>query len=199
VNGGSSATGGLSGSLVCFERDERPRERAGEAAAELWLALSQRAQSVETLAVGQIETPNAWRPGAGDLTPDRGAAVGSGSDTPDSAGVERMTLLVDGGELGELSVTLDRHEGALSVVIGLENSRFVSSVLPDARALRLALEGAGLNVHALSVVTTSEVGTVLAQRRLSPSGQKPTAEQTSSEEQPEQANKRAHKRLTLIG
>jgi flagellar hook-length control protein FliK len=199
VNGGGASAGGLGGATRAFGQGEEPRQRAGEAAAELWLALSQRASRVETLPTGQIETPSAWRGSAGDLTPRTAAAGAAGGAQAEAPAAERLTLRVDGGELGEIEVTLDRQGGALSVVIGLENGRLVSSVLPDALALRSALEGAGLNVHALSVVPTSEVGTVLAQRRLSPSGPKLPAQQESAEQNPEQAQKQKHKRLTLIG
>jgi len=48
------------------------------------------------------------------------------------------------------------------------------------------------------VVQASEVGTVLAQRRLSPSGPKPAAPR-GTEQDPEADRKRKHKRLTLIG
>jgi flagellar hook-length control protein FliK len=199
VNGTGASAGGLgSATLTGTFRDEASQQRAGEAAAELWLALSQRASSVQSLPADQIETPSAWRGSAGDLTPPSAAARAAGGAPADAAALERLTLHVDGGELGEVQVTLDRQGGALRVVIGLENGSMVRSVLPDARALRSALESAGLNVHALSVVPTSEVGTVLAQRRLSPSGQK-QAEPASSGHDPQQAQKSKHKRLTLIG
>lgn len=203
MNSGGTSAGGLNGAGRTFEREE-PRERAGEAAAALWLTLSQRAESVQRLplelpAGAQNETPSAWRGSAGDLTPAKAAAASQDGKTTAPASVERLTLRVDGGDLGEVQVTLDRKEGALNVVIGLEKGHLVGSVLPDARALRLALEGAGLNVHNLSVVPTSEVGTVLAQRRLSPSGQKPTANPNGAEPHPESTQRHSRKRLTLIG
>lgn len=203
MNSGGTSAGGLSGAGRNIERAE-PRERAGEAAAALWLALSQRADSVQRLPLelpnaAQTGTPSAWRGSAGDLTPGAPSASSSTVASADSPTGERLTLRVDGGELGEVEVTLDREQGALRVVIGLQNSRLLGSVLPDARALRTALESAGLNVHTLSVVPTSEVGTVLAQRRLSPSGQKPAAAPSGSERQPEPAQRDKHKRLTLIG
>jgi hypothetical protein len=203
VNSGGASAGGLRGAGRTTEREE-PRERAGEAAAALWLSLSQRAESVQRLplelpADSQNETPSAWRGSAGDLTPARGAAPAQDVEPSNSPAAERLTLRVDGGELGEVEVTLDRKDGALNVVIGLEKGHLVSQVLPDARALRQALEGAGLNVHNLSVVPTSEVGTVLAQRRLSPSGQKPAADQGASRGHPESAQRHTRKRLTLIG
>jgi flagellar hook-length control protein FliK len=165
----------------------------------LWLALSQRAVVAQVKVADQIETPSAWHSSAGEMTPGpSGASAPSGSPVAETT-PERMTLRVDGGELGELSVTLDRESGELRVVIGLENQRAVGSVLPEASALRHALEGAGVSVQSLSVVTQAEVGTVLAQRRLNPSGQKPGTEHEGSERDPEADRKRHQKRLKLIG
>jgi hypothetical protein len=79
----------------------------------------------------------------------------------------------------------------------MENQQLVGSVLPDAAALKSALEGAGVNLQSLNVVPKTEVGTVLAQRRLSPTGQNAATDSTAQSD-PE-ARKRTHKRLTLIG
>ena len=86
----------------------------------------------------------------------------------------------------------------MRVVIGMENQHLVGSLLPDTAALRAALENAGITVQSLNVVPQSEVGTVLAQRRVSSSEQKADA-QSSADQPPETAKKRTHKRLTLIG
>jgi flagellar hook-length control protein FliK len=198
VNSGGASAGGLNGPTQKLERDETLRERDGEAAAALWLALAQQVTTAQSLPLGESEPTSAWRASAGDMTPGGGALSASGDAPADPSASERMVLRVDGGSLGELSVTLDRKDGALSVVIGMENQHLVSSVLPDAHALRAALEGVGITVQSLNVVPASEVGTVLAQRRLNLSGPKPAAHE-SAEQDPEQARKRTHKRLTLIG
>jgi flagellar hook-length control protein FliK len=198
VNSGGASAGGLNGAARVVERDETRHERDGEAAAALWVALAQQVTSAQALPLASSETTNAWHPSAGDMTPATSASLGSGGAPADANAPERMVLRVDGGALGELEVTLDRKDGALSVVIGMENQHLVSSVLPDAHALRSALEGVGITVQSLNVVQASEVGTVLAQRRLSPSGPKPIAPQ-GSEHDPEADRKRKHKRLTLIG
>jgi hypothetical protein len=202
VNSGSGASaGGLRGATVPLEREDISREREGEEAAALWVALAQQVTSAQTLPLGAAEVsdpPSAWHPSAGDLTPALAGALAAGGAPADDSVSERLVLRVDGGSLGELEVTLDRKDGALSVVIGMENQHLVSSILPDARALRSALEGVGITVQALNVVPASEVGTVLAQRRLSLSGTKPVAEH-GAERDPEKAQKRNHKRLTLIG
>jgi flagellar hook-length control protein FliK len=200
VNSSGTSPGGLRGAMLPLERgDEEARhERDGEQAASLWVALAQQVTTVQVLPLGEIEPTNAWHPSAGVLTPSEGASGASEAAPAEPSKVDRMTLRVDGGALGELEVTLERQGGALQVVIGMENQQLVGSVLPDASALRSALEAAGVNLQSLNVVTKAEVGTVLAQRRLSLSGQETAAEQ-SSETDPEKTQKRSSKRLTLIG
>jgi hypothetical protein len=201
---GGATAGGFSRTSTSIERDESARERRGETAAALWVALAERVQCApQPLPLGEIEPatapPNAWRASAGDLTPHVATAGSSGDAPADPTATERLTLRVDGGQMGEVSVTLERQDGALRVVIGLENEGFVHSVAPDARALRSALEGAGLSVHSLNIVPSSEVGTVLAQRRTSPSGPKPATDPQGSEQQNPETQKRNQKRLQLIG
>jgi len=196
---GGAASGGLRGASLSLERDDAGRPRDGEQAAQLWVALAQQVTSAQRLPLsGESQPPTAWRPSAGDLTPARSAPGSSGGAPAESPRVDRLTLRVDGGALGELEVTLDRQDGQLRVVIGLENQQLVGSVLPDAAALKSALEGAGVNLQSLNVVPKTEVGTVLAQRRSSPSGQNAVGDQPA-EADPEQARRRTHKRLTLIG
>jgi flagellar hook-length control protein FliK len=197
VNSGGASAGGLNGATRVLEREETRHDRDGEAAAALWVALAQQVTRAQALPLASSETTSAWHPSAGDMTPVTVATAGAGDAPADPRAPERMVLRVDGGALGELEVTLDRKDGALSVVIGMENQHLVGSVLPDAHALRSALEGVGITVQSLNVVQASEVGTVLAQRRLSPSGTKPAPQ--GSEQDPEADRKRKHKRLNMIG
>ena len=198
MNSGGASAGGLNGAPRVFERDEARHERDGEAAAALWIGLAQQVTRAQALPEASTEPTSAWHPSAGDLTPGSATALASGGAPADAKAPERMVLRVDGGALGELEVTLDRQGGALRVVIGMENQHLVNSVLPDASALRRALEGVGINVQSLNVVQASEVGTVLAQRRLTPSGPKPAAPHSAAQD-PEADPQRKHKRLTLIG
>ena len=202
MNSGGAAPGGSNVAPRVLQREEAPRDRDGEAAAALWVALAQQVNNARALPLPSTEAPSAppsaWHPSAEDLTPGGVMAPTAGGASAEANASERMVLRVDGGALGELEVTLDRQGGELRVVIGMENQHLVSSVLPDARALRTALEGVGLTVQSLNVVTASEVGTVLAQRRGSPSGSKAAAAQ-GSEQAPETDPKRDRKRLKLIG
>jgi flagellar hook-length control protein FliK len=199
---GGASTGGLNGATRVLEREESRHDRDGEAAAALWVALAQQVTTAQALPSASTEEqsapPSAWHPSAGDLTPGSVMAPTAGGAPADASASQRLVLRVDGGALGELEVTLDRKDGQLNVVIGMENQHLVGSMLPDASALRTALEGAGISVQSLNVVLASEVGTVLAQRRLSLSGTKPSAQQ-GAEQNPETDRKRNHKRLTLIG
>lgn len=202
MNGGGTSAGlsGASLQQASEPREETARERDGEQAAALWVALAQQLGAAERLplAVSAGQPTSAWHPSAGDMTLARGVAPAAGDAPLDPKPAERMTLRVDGGALGELEVTLDRQDGGLRVVIGMENQGLVGAVLPDAATLRSALQSAGITVQSLNVVPQSEVGTVLAQRRPSPSGQKSDAE-AGAEADREKAQKRTHKRLTLIG
>ncbi len=200
MSGSSGASaGGLSRAAGPIAREDEQLERRGEAAAALWVALAERVHAPNPLPVGEVEPPNAWRPSAGDLTPHSGSVGASTGGESEAKAPERLTLRVDGGHLGELSVTLDREGDALRVVIGLQNERDIGEIVPDARALRSALESAGLSVHTLNIVQASQVGTVLAQRRSNPSAPKqPTDPQGSAQHGPE-TQKRDQKRLQLIG
>jgi flagellar hook-length control protein FliK len=212
VNSGGASVSYRGGAAPLAQQDELEqggREHGSEEAAALWVALAQKVTSSQNLplsgeaappaSLAQSGTTSAWHPSAGDMTPT-GATMGAqGGASADSKAPERLVLRVDGGHLGELEVTLERQEGGMRVVIGMENQHLVGSVLPDAHTLKAALEGAGVNVQSLNVVPASEVGTVLAQRRLSPSGQKPGVEEGAEQPENEKAQKRNHKRLTLIG
>ncbi|HXK20807.1 MAG TPA: hypothetical protein VNG33_23510 [Polyangiaceae bacterium] len=199
MNSGGASAGGLRGAAQPLEREEPSRERAGEAAAALWVALAEQVTQSAKLALPSESQPtSAWRLSAGDMTPGNAPSAAASGAPVEPKASERMVLRVDGGALGELEVTLDREAGSLRVVIGMENQHLVSSLLPDAQLLTSALESAGVNLQSLNIVPASEVGTVLAQRRLSPSGPKPVADE-GAERDPEKAQKRNHKRLTLIG
>ena len=202
MNSGGPSAGGLNAAPRVLEREEARRDRDGEAAAALWVALAQQVTQAQALPLASTEAasapPSAWRPSAVDLTPGRVIAPTAGGAPAEASASERLVLRVDGGALGELEVTLDRQNGELRVVIGMENEHLVSSVLPDARALRTALEGVGITVQSLNVVPASEVGTVLAQRRSNPSGTKAAAA-PGSEQASETDPKRDRKRLQLIG
>jgi len=198
-SGGANNASGLTRLAPAAAREDEARERASEQATALWLALAQRVAGAQPLPVGELEPPSAWRGSAGVLTPGAPAPGATGVGGEAAEAVERMTLRVDGGSLGELEVTLDRENGALRVIIGLENERFVNAVKPDAHTLRSALENAGLRVQSLNVVRASEVGTVLAERRSSGSVNRAAQDAEASDTESRGTDPRYRKRLTLIG
>jgi hypothetical protein len=201
VNGGGASPFGSTRTGGIASHEEPDFARRGEAAAALWVALAERVHAPQPpLPPAELEPPSAWRGRAGDLTPQAGAPAATADGAAGSpASLDRLTLRVDGGHLGELSVTLDRENGALRVVIGLQNERFIREVTPDARALRMALESAGLSVHSLNIVPAAQVGTVLAQRRVTQSAHEQATDPAGSEPQQPQTHQRLHKRLKLIG
>jgi flagellar hook-length control protein FliK len=197
-----SATGGLSSggsALGARETQDRASEQGARAAAELWVALAQQVSS--SYAAPRPEAavpPSPWRASAGDLTPPvHGPANTAASQPPSSS--ERLVLRVDGGELGELEVTLDREAGALRVVIGVENEQLARSVAPDASGLRAALERAGVELSSLNIVAQRDAGTVLARQRSKPSVGTNDEHPQRPDREPDASPRRNQRRLTLIG
>lgn len=196
---GFGSTGGLRDLARPQEREDASGARDGEASAALWAALAQKVSVAQVPLLSLEEMPSAWRASGGVLTPEAATTVAASSDAPEGSAAERLVVRVDGGELGELEVTVDRERGALRVTIGLENEQLARSVTLGSQGLRAALERAGMSVLSLNIVPASEVGTVLAQHRTSPSGPRPEPPKSGTEQDPDATRKRAHKRLTLIG
>src|SRR3954466_1722733 len=72
------------------------------------------------------EPTSGWHPGVGDLTPATGSSLtqASAANGPVAAGnsegddsENRLIVRVDGGDLGEVALLVDRKEGAIRVTI----------------------------------------------------------------------------------
>ncbi len=116
--------------------------------------------------------------------------TGSSSDTPDV-----LRLQLDGGDLGPLSLVVDRDQGALRVVIGVGNQQAAGALSSEAHRLEEALRSAGLNVAKVRLVAMDQVGTVLADGR---SKREPMAGRPGHDATAEERRRRG-KRLNVIG
>jgi hypothetical protein len=159
-----------------------------------------RISQIATPAEAPDQTTSGWRAGAGDLTQSSdgaGAATGgSGSSAQSDAPAERLTLSVDGGELGALSLVVDRKQGAISVTIGVRDAVAEAAVGLERRALEQALAGHGITVDSLRIVRADAVGTVLAPPR--PNGTQRA--RVDAEDVPNEIEKRrVARKLNLIG
>lgn len=117
---------------------------------------------------GAAEPPGGWRASDGVLTPASASdgayaasAAAEGEAEPEAN--QRIVLRVQTRDLGEVSLVLDRNEGAVRVVIGVEDASTIERMMPERDALARQLQGSGLTIQSIQFVRQSEVGTVLAQ------------------------------------
>jgi hypothetical protein len=125
-------------------------------------------------------------------------APGAG-DTEGSVG-SRLTLAVTAGDLGEISIVVDRGSDGMRVQIGVLDPRAARSIEPERAALERALVAAGLEVESVSVVRQgTPFGMVPARVR---SGAPEHAVDMARREQDKQSveeQRRAVRRLDLKG
>ncbi|HEY0462889.1 MAG TPA: hypothetical protein VGC79_01715 [Polyangiaceae bacterium] len=154
------------------------------------------------------EEAGAWHSGAGDLTPatgnrltESGAAKG-----PAKAGEEltpadenRMIVRVDGGDLGEVALIVDRHEGAIRVTIGAADAGAEAALGLERASLTRALESHGITVDSVNVVRANNFGTVLAPTRSSATRTRQALANEAESKDDEQSRRRLARKLNLIG
>lgn len=194
-------------------RDQAEEERARTEQCEQWAHLL--AQSVVTQIpvnwASEAPSPTAWRTSDSALTPEATAPrVGEGktaaanakasgaSETAGSGGDgARLALSVDAGELGELSLVVDRTKLGIRVTIGVADAAALNAVGPERAALERALAATGLSIDSVRVVAQNSGGTVLApSQRARTSDPAQRGEQNS---QPENSRRRNARKLNLIG
>jgi len=177
--------------------------------AERWATLVGAQLSALAPKVIASEEAGAWHPGAGDLTPATGSRLTESSATngPLLGGAEsadasenRMIVRVDGGDLGEVALVVDRHEGAIRVTISAADAGAEAALGLERAALTRALESHGITVDSVNVVRANNFGTVLAPTRSSTThrtGEAPDPGAESKDD--EQTRRRLARKLNLIG
>jgi hypothetical protein len=147
-----------------------------------------------------------WRNGAIGLTPGTTPTSASGRlpAAPDEAGAgaqgvgERLTALIDGGELGAIRLVVERTEAGVTVHVAAADPATAARAELERPSLEQALRAAGLNIASITVVNDA-VGTVLAQSTVS---QRLNVLDTKGDTGPEEevpAKGRKNKRLNLTG
>ncbi len=190
----------------------RAQERADEEKttldqAERWATLLGAQLSAIRPVTLESEPTSAWHSGAGDLTPstatresDAGGAARRTCGTGEAAepSENRLIVRVDAGDLGELSLLVDRNQGAIRVTIGAANAGAEAALGLERSGLLRALQNQGITVESLNIVRANGFGTVLAPTRSN-------ATQRAHEATPgestgdEQARRRLARKLNLIG
>jgi len=155
----------------------------------------------------ESEEAGAWHPGAGDLTPATGSRLtGSSAVNGSMAGGEeaadasenRMIVRVDGGDLGEVALLVDRHEGAIRVTISAADAGAEAALGLERASLTRALESHGITVDSVNVVRANNFGTVLAPTRSNTTQRTREATEADSKDD-EQTRRRLARKLNLIG
>jgi hypothetical protein len=148
----------------------------------------------------------AWRESAGDLTPPganempvQNAAPGSvtSSGAGDEGSEDRLIVRVDGGDLGEIALLVDRNAGAIRVTISAADAVAEAALGLERSSLRQALESRGITVDSVSVVRANNFGTLPAQRSSATRRTHDPAEAESKDEDRER--RRLSRKLNLIG
>jgi hypothetical protein len=106
------------------------------------------------------ESSESWQRGVGRLTPP--SAPGPQASEAGSA-PKGLMIRMDAGDLGELKCWLERGEGGMRVVLGVDGRNALTAASAERGALEAALKAAGLPVQSVKVVPLGEFGTVLAE------------------------------------
>ena len=161
------------------------------------------------IAPSAAEEAGAWHPGAGDLTPatgsnltEPGAATGAVKAANAAADdhENRMIVRVDGGDLGEVALLVDRKAGAIRVTISAADAGAEAALGLERASLMRALQSHGITVDSVNVVRANNFGTVLAPIRSSVTQrtrETPASEAESKDD--EQTRRRLARKLNLIG
>jgi hypothetical protein len=164
--------------------------------AERWAALlaSAPVQRMPELSLPVAAPPPvAWQASDGFMTQAARPTVAG-----DPAGaIQRLRFDVDAGELGRISVVVDRQGSALRVLVGTDNPAALSQLGPERAALEHALRASGIELSTVRIVRAGELGTVLAQRLAKPAST--GGSETDVWELPFDARRRRARRLSLKG
>jgi hypothetical protein len=206
----SDIRAGLDGGLAPRPRDREDEEKTTLDQAQRWASLlgaQLAATAVKTLTPPVSDTTSAWHSGAGDLTPSD-ASSGSAGEAREARAVdvggaaeareERMIVRVDGGDLGEVALIVDRKQGAIRVTISAADAGAEAALGLERAGLLAALQSQGITVDSVNVVRASNFGTVLAPPRSN--AMQRTREAASAESKDdEHARRRSARKLNLIG
>ena len=175
--------------------------------AERWATLVGAQLSARAAMPSVKEEAGAWHSGAGDLTPatgsrltESGAANGTAAVGEQSADSDenRLIVRVDGGDLGEVALVVDRQAGAIRVTISAADAGAEAALGLERASLTRALESHGITVDSVNIVRANNFGTVLAPTRSNTMQRTREAKEAESKDD-EQTRRRLARKLNLIG
>jgi flagellar hook-length control protein FliK len=203
----SDISTGLANGAGSLGHERADDEKTTLAQAERWATLlgaQLSSMQPKTLA---SEPTSAWHSGAGDMTPSNAtggvspgasAAAPTGTAEAADASENRMIVRVDGGDLGEVALVVDRKEGAIRVTISAADAGAEAALGLERAGLMQALQNRGITVDSVNVVRANNFGTVLAPQRSNAMQRAREASEAQSKDD-EHARRRLARKLNLIG
>jgi hypothetical protein len=126
------------------------------------------------------------------------AAAAAGAAEAANSSENRLIVRVDGGDLGEVALVVDRKEGAIRVTISAADAGAEAALGLERAGLMQALQNRGITVDSVNIVRANNFGTVLAPQRSNATQRTREATEAESKDD-EQARRRLARKLNLIG
>ncbi len=141
------------------------------------VAAAMSAPAAQLAAPGRaFTTPKDWRTGGSPLTMSGGAgAIPDLARDAAGSSLDQLTLHLDGGRLGELSVTFERTSRGLRITIGASKADAMGELGSAMRELLRGLRGHGVQVSELRLLGADGSGTSIALAGSTYSGAAPPA------------------------
>jgi len=193
-------------------QETTPSRRDLEKWAELVAACATQATQATPLLLSQAFTPEAWRTDVEALTPEipRSEAkltaqvaleqsMGVNSASNGENELDRIQVRLNAGDLGELSLVVERSLSGLRVQIGAENSGVLAAIAEQGAAMAQSLASAGQSVTSLTFVSMDGVGINLA-RAKEASGNRARGEAAmTNDENSIDERRRKNRQLDVLG
>jgi len=198
---------GLANAASVRSHERADDEKTTRGQAERWATLLGAQLSSVQPKTPSREPTSAWHSSAGDMTPSNatsgvssGATVGASADSAEAtdASENRMIVRVDGGDLGEVALVVDRKDGAIRVTISAADAGAEAALGLEREGLLQALQNRGITVDSVNVVRANNFGTVLAPQRSNATQRTREATEAESKDD-ERARRRLARKLNLIG
>jgi hypothetical protein len=157
-------------------------------------------------------TPEAWRTDVETLTPDPGRSeanllareianfsVGGTSASSNESELNRIQVRLNTGDLGELSLVIERSVSGLRVLIGAEDSGILAAIARNEASLTDALTSIGQPVTSLTFVPMDGVGINLAQPRTAMSNRARSSVAKTTDDKHAGDKRRKNRRIDVLG
>ncbi len=180
--------------------------------AELIAAAAMQSANPPPALPAAVDMPEAWRTDVEALTPEASSSqstllaresitllTDSYSAAGDDAELNRIQLRLNAGELGELSLVVERSVSGLHVQIGAENSSVLAAIARNSSSMTHALSSIGQPVTTLAFVALDGLGTVLAPSKGAPNNQPKSSKSDGNLTEDKTQARRRGRRIDVLG